>query len=45
VATGITLNYFGFPASAQPLHLFFGVISLGILYSLYLHLKGSLLQD
>jgi len=45
VSTGIALNYFGFPSSAQPIHLFCGVISLGLLYSLYLNLKGSLLQD
>lgn len=45
VATGITLNYFGFPANAQPPHLFFGVMSLGLLYSLYLNLKGTLLEE
>jgi cytochrome c oxidase assembly protein subunit 15 len=45
VVTGITLNYFGFPANAQPPHLFFGVLALGLLYTLYLKLKGSLLED
>jgi heme a synthase len=45
VITGITLNYFGFPASSQPPHLFFGILSLGFLYTLSLHLRGSLLDD
>lgn len=45
VVTGITLNYFGFPASAQPPHLFFGVLSLGLLYNLTLNLRGTLLSD
>lgn len=45
VATGITLNYLNFPASAQPFHLFFGVLTLGILYSLSLNLRGTLLTD
>ena len=45
VVTGISLNYFNFPASAQPAHLFFGVVSLGILYSLSLNLRGTLLED
>lgn len=45
VATGVALNYFSFPANAQPPHLFFGVMTLGILYSLYLNLKGTLLED
>ena len=45
IATGITLNYFGFPANAQPPHLFFGVMALGFLYGLYLNLKGTLLED
>lgn len=45
IATGITLNYFGFPASAQPPHLLFGVISLSFLYSLSLNLRGTLLDD
>lgn len=45
VITGISLNYFGFPPSAQPPHLFFGVMSLGLLYSLSLNLKGTLLDD
>jgi heme a synthase len=45
IFTGILLNYGGFPASAQPPHLFFSVLCSGIIYSLYLHLKGSLLDD
>ena len=45
VTTGIALNYFGFPANAQPPHLFFGVMTLGLLYSLKLNLKGTLLDD
>jgi heme a synthase len=45
VVTGITLNYFSFPASAQPPHLFFGVLTLGLLYSLSLNLRGSLLSE
>lgn len=45
VASGISLNYFGFPASAQPPHLFFGVLTLGLLYSLSLNLRGTLLED
>lgn len=44
-ATGITLNYFNFPANAQPPHLFFGVMCLGLLYSLSLNLRGTLLDD
>ncbi|MFL5784407.1 MAG: COX15/CtaA family protein [Bacteriovoracaceae bacterium] len=45
VSTGIALNYFGFPQNAQPPHLFFGVMTLGLLYSLKLNLKGTLLDD
>lgn len=45
VATGLTLNYFGFPTNAQPPHLFFGAMAIGFLYSLYLNLKGTLLED
>lgn len=45
VATGIILNYFNFPKEAQPLHLFFGIVTLGFLYRLFLNLKGSLLED
>jgi len=45
VGTGIALNYFGFPANAQPPHLFFGVMTLGLLYSLTLSLRGTLLDD
>ncbi len=45
ITTGIALNYFGFPANAQPPHLFFGVMTLGFLYSLSLKLRGSTLED
>lgn len=45
IATGITLNYMGFPASAQPPHLFFGVLALGFLYTLSLNLRGTLLDE
>lgn len=45
IGTGIAMNYFNFPANAQPPHLFFGVMSIGFLYSLYLNLKGTLLED
>lgn len=45
IVTGITLNYFAFPANAQPPHLFFGVLTLGFLYTLNLNLRGSLLED
>ena len=45
VFTGIALNYFEFPANAQPPHLFFGVMTLGLLYSLSLNLRGTLLDD
>jgi cytochrome c oxidase assembly protein subunit 15 len=45
VASGLALNYFGFPANAQPPHLLFGVMAVGFLYSLYLNLKGTLLED
>jgi cytochrome c oxidase assembly protein subunit 15 len=45
VGTGIALNYFDFPSQAQPLHLFFGVLSLGLLYTLSLNLRGTLIGD
>lgn len=45
VFTGIALNYFGFPANAQPPHLFFGVLTLGLLYTLYLNLRQGLLEE
>lgn len=45
IVTGITLNYFDFPANAQPPHLFFGVLTISLLYSLSLNLRGSLLGD
>jgi cytochrome c oxidase assembly protein subunit 15 len=45
VASGIALNYFEFPANAQPPHLFFGILTVGLLYSSVLNLRGSLLED
>lgn len=45
VVSGISLNYFDFPPIAQPPHLFFGVLTLGLLYQLSLNLRGSLLDD
>lgn len=45
IASGIILNYFDFPANAQPPHLFFGVMSLGLLYSLSLNLRGTLIES
>jgi cytochrome c oxidase assembly protein subunit 15 len=45
ISTGIALNYFDFPANAQPAHLFFGVMTLGCLYNLSLLLRGSSLAD
>lgn len=45
VATGITLNYFHFPSNMQPPHLFFGVATLGFLYTLRLDLKGTLISE
>lgn len=45
VVTGITLNYFDFPANAQPPHLFFGVSAIALLYSLSLNLRGTLLEE
>lgn len=45
VASGLALNYFSFPANAQVVHLLFAVMSVGFLYSLYLKLKGTLIED
>jgi cytochrome c oxidase assembly protein subunit 15 len=45
VVTGMTLNYMGFPANFQPPHLFFGIMTIGLLYQLTLNLRGSLLDD
>jgi cytochrome c oxidase assembly protein subunit 15 len=45
VASGLALNYFNFPANAQPPHLFFGVLALGMLYNLVLNLRGTVLDD
>lgn len=45
VFSGVALNYFSFPTTAQPPHLFFGIMTLGFLYTLHLNLKGSLLGE
>ena len=42
--SGVILNYGGFPAQAQPPHLFLGVLLLGLLYKLKLRLRGSLIS-
>lgn len=44
VVSGIALNYFSFPANAQPIHLFFGVFAIALLYNLSLNLRGTLLD-
>ncbi|HLT22335.1 MAG TPA: hypothetical protein VKZ84_02790, partial [Bacteriovoracaceae bacterium] len=44
-ASGMVLNYFDFPAWAQPPHLFLGVLLLGLLYQLKLRLRGSLISN
>lgn len=43
VATGIGLNYFGFPANLQPPHLLIGVLIIGFLFEQYLSQKGTIL--
>lgn len=45
VVTGISLNYFNFPSTSQPPHLFFGVLTIGVLYQLSLDLRGTLLEE
>ena len=45
IVSGMTLNYMGFPASFQPPHLFFGVMSICLLYKLSLNARGTLLDD
>ena len=45
IVSGIALNYFGFPISAQPPHLVFAILTIGTLYSLTLNLRGTLLED
>jgi cytochrome c oxidase assembly protein subunit 15 len=45
VVTGVILNYFDFPSEAQPPHLFFGILTIGLLYQLSLNLRGTLLED
>lgn len=42
--SGVILNYWDFPAQAQPPHLFLGVLLLGLLYKLKLRLRGSLIS-
>ncbi len=44
VASGVGLNYFGFPAQLQPPHLFIGVLVMGLLFQQYLNQKGSLIS-
>lgn len=41
VFTGITLNYLGFPASIQPVHLLLGTVAFGLQFFLFLQLKSS----
>lgn len=45
VFSGIKLNYFEFPANMQPPHLFFAVVAIGLQFSLYLKMRGTLLED
>jgi heme a synthase len=45
IFTGITLNYFSFPAHYQPPHLLFGIMTVSLLYMMSLELKGTLLGD
>jgi cytochrome c oxidase assembly protein subunit 15 len=44
IASGVGLNYFGFPASLQPPHLFVGVLLMGVLFKQYLEQKGTLIS-
>lgn len=44
IASGVGLNYFGFPAKLQPPHLFFGILAMGVLFKQYLEQKGTLLN-
>ncbi|MBY0515917.1 MAG: COX15/CtaA family protein [Bacteriovoracaceae bacterium] len=44
LASGVGLNYFGFPAQLQPPHLFVGVLSMGVLFQQYLDQKGTLIS-
>lgn len=45
IFSGVKLNYFHFPANMQPPHLFFAVLAIGLQYSLYLKMKGTLLDN
>jgi heme a synthase len=44
VASGVVLNYFEFPASMQPPHLFVAVLAMGTLFQQYLGQKGTLIN-
>lgn len=44
VGTGVGLNYFGFPATLQPPHLFVGVLMMGTLFQQYLEQRGTLID-
>ncbi len=41
VLTGVTLNYLGFPAIAQPIHLLLGTMAFGFQFFLFLQLNNS----
>lgn len=45
VFSGVKLNYFDFPTNMQPPHLFFAILAIGLQFSLYLKMKGTLLDD
>lgn len=45
LVSGLLLNYYSFPANAQVVHLLFAVMAIGFLYSLYLSLRGTLIED
>lgn len=44
IATGIILNYFGFPAAIQPVHLLLGTAAFGIQFLLFLQLRAKRTQ-
>lgn len=41
IFTGVTLNYLGFPASVQPVHLLLGTMAFGFQFFLFLQLNYS----
>jgi len=41
IFTGVTLNYLGFPAIVQPVHLLFGTLLFGIQFLLFLQLQNK----